>query len=273
MSGARLAMPVSSPGAIRWVTRGGESHLDTGMSFGLLELEEGGAFADASTEERAIVLLSGEVDFGWEDDGETARSIARRISLFDERPTVLHVAAGEPVEIAAGSDAELAWISTANGRGFAPRLFAPEALFESEWRGEGKVEDAALREVRTIFDDRNRPESNLVLGEVVNLPGRWSSWPPHHHPQPEIYHYRFDRPEGYGHAELGDEVLRVAHGDTVKITGERDHPQVAAPGAAMWYLWFIRHLPEARYTVPEFSPAHRWTMEPGALAWRPKGRG
>jgi len=268
MSGARLAMPAAAPGAIRWITRAGEPELDTGMSFGLLALAAGGQFADASPEERAIVLLSGEVELQW--PGE--RAIARRDSLFDERPVVLHVPSGSAITIVARSGAELAWIATANERPFAPMLFEPDALLESEWRGEGRVDEAALREVRTVFDDRNRPESNLVLGEVVNLPGRWSSWPPHHHPQPEIYHYRFDRPEGYGHAELGDELLRVGHGDTVKILDGRDHPQVAAPGATMWYLWFIRHLPGSRYTVPEFTAAHRWTMAPGASAWTPRER-
>ena len=38
----------------------------------------------------------------------------------------------------------------------------------------------------------------MVLGEVVNLPGKWSSYPPHHHPQPECYFYRFDKPMGFG---------------------------------------------------------------------------
>ena len=38
----------------------------------------------------------------------------------------------------------------------------------------------------------------MVLGEVLNLPGKWSSYPPHHHPQPEVYFYRFDYPDGFG---------------------------------------------------------------------------
>ena len=56
-----------------------------------------------------------------------------------------------------------------------------------------------------------------MLGEVVTLPGGWSSYPPHHHPQPEIYHYRFTHPQGFGHAELGDDVFKVRHYDTIRI--------------------------------------------------------
>ena len=74
----------------------------------------------------------------------------------------------------------------------------------------GQVGGACLRLVRTIFDRTNAdPNAELVLGEVITLPGRWSSYPPHHHPQPEIYHYRFTHPQGYGHAELGEDVLLV----------------------------------------------------------------
>jgi 5-deoxy-glucuronate isomerase len=265
-AGALLPPPPAGVGAIRWIARAGEGGLDTGMSFGLLALGAGDRFEDFAAEERVLVLLAGEAAFEWSGDLATAG----RVSLFDERPTVLHVPAGEPIGVTARRDAELAWIATANDRAFAPRFFRPDEAVDREWRGASRVGEAALREVRTVFDDRNRPESNLVLGEVVNLPGRWSSWPPHHHPQPEIYHYRFDRPEGYGHAELGRDVMRVGHGDTVKILDERDHAQVAAPGYAMWYLWFIRHLPERRYTVPEFTPEYRWTMEPGARAWKPR---
>ena len=93
-----------------------------------------------------------------------------------------------------------------------------------------------------IVDDPERLEK--VLGEVVTMPGRWSSYPPHHHPQPEIYHYRFTRPQGYGHAELGDDVLKVKQFDTVKIFDGNDHAQCAAPGYGMYYSWVIRHLPD-----------------------------
>jgi 5-deoxy-glucuronate isomerase len=133
------------------------------------------------------------------------------------------------------------------------------------------VGGACWRWVRTIFDDSiSHPNAELVLGEVVNMPGRWSSYPPHHHPQPEIYHYRFSDPRGFGHAELGESVLRVRHGDTVKILDEQDHAQCAAPGYGMWYLWVIRHLPSERYTVPEFTTEHAWTMDPDAEVWCPK---
>ena len=60
------------------------------------------------------------------------------------------------------------------------------------------------------------------MGEVVTAPGGWSSYPPHHHEQPEIYHYRFTEPQGYGHAECGDDVFKVRQYDTYKIVDEKN---------------------------------------------------
>jgi 5-deoxy-glucuronate isomerase len=105
----------------------------------------------------------------------------------------------------------------------------------------------------------------------VNYPGRWSSYPPHHHDQPEIYHYRFTDPDGYGHAELGDDVLKVRTNDTVFIPPGLDHGQVSAPGYGMYYLWMIRHLPGNPYTGFTFAKEHQWTLNPKKQGWKPAG--
>ncbi len=38
------------------------------------------------------------------------------------------------------------------------------------------MQNACLRNVRLIFDRATRPETNRVVAEVVNYPGRWSSY-------------------------------------------------------------------------------------------------
>jgi 5-deoxy-glucuronate isomerase len=238
------------------ITRTGEPEHDTGMSFCVLRLQAGEAFRKSLDREAAWLLVDGEVQLS----ADGVEATAKRSSIFDEDPTVLHVPSGSEALVLALSEAELVLVETDSDWRFPPQLFGPGSLAETEHRGRGWLDDTAYRIVRTVFDRRNRPEAALVLGEVVCMPGRWSSYPPHHHPQPEIYHYRFDRPQGYGHAELGETVLRVQHGDTVKILDDHDHPQVAAPGYRMYYLWVIRHLPGEPYTVPEFTEAHRWLL-------------
>jgi 5-deoxy-glucuronate isomerase len=236
-----------------------------GLAFDLCRLPRGESLAATDPLESAWVLLRGdaELEFGG------ARHRVTRASLFDEPPTTLHLSAGTPCTIHSRSDdTEWAVVRTANARSFAPRLFTPREV-TPEYRGAGLVQNACLRNVRLIFDRAARPESNLVLGEVVNYPGRWSSYPPHHHDQPEIYHYRFTAPEGYGHAEIGDDVVKVREGDTIVIPPGRDHAQVSAPGYGMYYLWMIRHLPGNPYTGFTFTEAHKWTLDAAQQGWKP----
>ncbi len=249
------------------ITRIGEEKDDTGIGFGILKLDAGATLEETAERETAWLLLDGRLDL--RVDGDEARWSRR--SLFDDLPHCLHTGAGATVQMRCADAVELAVFRTANRATLPTRLYAPGDV-RDEARGMGQVHNAALRFVRTIFDDSNAdPNAELVLGEVITLPGRWSSYPPHHHPQPEIYHYRFSRPEGYGHAELGDHVLKVRHNDTVKIFAGNDHAQAAAPGYGMYYIWVIRHLPGNRYDVPTFTAEHAWTMRDNAEVWWPAG--
>ena len=97
------------------------------------------------------------------------------------------------------------------------------------------------REIKTFFDYDNAPFSNMVLGEVLNRPGKWSSYPPHHHPQPEVYFYRFDYPHGFGAGFANGDVYKTEQNGCAVIN-HGFHSQVVAPGYAMCYAWGIRHL-------------------------------
>ena len=247
------------------VTRVDESNDNTGIAFSILKLAAGSVHKETTAHETAWLLMEGRVTVSV--GGKNTEF--SRASLFDESPSCLHVAAGETVSFTCHSDVEFTVYATKNTKPFKPRLFQPKDV-PNEHRGAGQVGGACLRFVRTIFDGKNAdPNAELVLGEVVTMPGRWSSYPPHHHAQPEIYHYRFTKPQGFGHAELGEDVRKVRQYDTIKILNGVDHAQCAAPGYGMYYSWVIRHLPENPYTIPEFTAEHRWTMEKGADMWQP----
>ena len=241
------------------------SAVDHGLEFDLLVLGEGERFGETSGEESVWILLHGAAEI----ESAGTRTAVVRGNVFDHPPSAIHLSAGTSLQIrATAADTEWAIVRTANDRSFASRVFLPSDV-TPEYRGAGLVQNACLRNVRLIFDRASRPESNLVVGEVVNYPGRWSSYPPHHHDQPEIYHYRFTHPDGYGHAELGDDVRKVRHKDTVVIPPGRDHAQVAAPGYGMYYLWMIRQLPDNPYTGFTFAEEHKWTLDPAQQGWRP----
>lgn len=250
------------------ITRFDESENNTGISFSVLKLTAGATMQETVKHETAWLLMSGKVTV--RAGGQEA--IFERKSLFDESASCLHVSAGETISFTCQSDVEFTVYATENKKPFAPRIYQPKDV-PNEHRGAGQVGGACLRFVRTIFDKKNADaNAELVLGEVVTMPGRWSSYPPHHHPQPEIYHYRFTKPQGFGHAELGEDVYKVRQFDTIKIFDGLDHAQCAAPGYGMYYAWVIRHLPGNPYTVPEFTEAHRWTMEKDAQMWQPAER-
>ncbi|HEY4220043.1 MAG TPA: 5-deoxy-glucuronate isomerase [Myxococcota bacterium] len=241
-----------------------------GVDFAIVKMSAGEVLDEAHAKESAWVLLAGRARVQAEhaSGGVDVTSVSRE-SLFDDRPSALLVCGGARVRIAAETDAEWAVVRTASSAHFASRLYQPQDV-TSEARGQGLVQDASLRAVRMIFDHGTRPDAALVIGEVVHMPGRWSSYPPHHHAQPELYHYRFDKPQGYGHAELGDDVVKVKHNDTVKIIGGVDHPQVAAPGYAMWYLWIVRHQKNAPYTGFTFADEHKWILDGTDAGWSPR---
>jgi 5-deoxy-glucuronate isomerase len=230
---------------------------EVGIDFGVHRLAPGTRLAaPRSSGERALLVLR----------GRGALSVDGATLPFDRPewlrcgPFVAHGGSASELAVQAEDECEVAEVAVDNKASFAPRLYGP-ADVPTEHRGKGLLEDAAYRMVRTVFDRASAPpESRLVLGEVVTLPGRWSSYPPHHHPQPEIYYYRFSPAQGYGHGELGEAVFTLRDHDLLRITANRDHAQVAAPGYHMYYLWAIRHLPSAPYTGFEYSLEHRWLL-------------
>jgi 5-deoxy-glucuronate isomerase len=237
------------------------------MDFGILRLRPGEEWEDEEEKERAFLLMTGSVRVGW---GERSKTITRD-SLLDQGPWVLHVPPGVAVALEASANAELAVQKVRHDGTFEACLYGPEDC-RSERFGEGTMQGTATRVVRTVFDAASAPYSNMVLGEVVNYPGKWSSYPPHHHPQPEVYHYRFSPRGGYGYSEHGEEVFKVHDGDTALIAPRVTHPQTAAPGYAMYYIWMIPHLEDARFGPDsrEFVPEHLWLTKPHAAIWPEK---
>ncbi|MBN2329822.1 MAG: 5-deoxy-glucuronate isomerase [Candidatus Omnitrophica bacterium] len=228
-----------------------ENDEETKIDFGVFVLEPGRTHHFISEENEAAILI---VQGGGDIIVQQNTIEFDRYSWFDQPPWAVHAPARTPITVKARSRTEIALIMTPNAQSFSPRVYPPGEV-ENEHRGKGILNDAGYRIVRCVFDRRNAPpEANLVLGEVINFPGRWSSYPPHHHSQPELYYYRFDPEWGYGHGELGEEVFKIYNHDLLRITGERDHSQTAAPGFTMYYLWTIRHLPDNPYTGFTYTP-------------------
>ncbi len=218
-----------------------------------------------SSKEMALLLLDGIVVMKW--DGKEQRM--ERHSLFDEEPWCLHVPKDVEVEIEVESSSEVLIQKTDNDKNFEPRLYTPEDC-KTQIFGEGILGDTSKRYVRTIFDYEIAPYSNMVIGEVINPSGKWSSYPPHHHPQPEVYLYRFTKPQGFGCAIVGEEAYKVVNNSFLTIPGGLVHPQVTAPGYGMYYCWMIRHLEGNPWTDRIMDEDHSWLLDPKAEIWSGK---
>ena len=252
------------PFGLTWIARRDGEHADMLMDFGVYRMHQGDVYEEKADLEKAVLLVYGTVAFDWVENGEKKHHEEHRENCFDVPPTALHADAEGGIRITCLSEeAEINILRTDNPVCFGSHLYLP-AETPDEFRGAGLMRETSTRIVRTIFDYSNAPQAKLVLGEVIGFPGKWSSYPPHHHPQPEIYYYKCNPENGFGYGELGDDVVKVQNNDTVFIEPGLTHPHCTAPGYALWYLWAIRHLDGNPYRSPDypvFLKEHLWVMD------------
>ncbi len=207
------------------------------------------------SEEMAVLLVEGEITFNYEGKSEKVS----RAGMFIEGPSALHVPKNVIVSVTAGKDSEIVVQSTENDGLFPSKLYCP-ADCDSFVSCDGRWENTAVRDVVTVFDYNTAPYSNMVLGEVYARQGRWWSYIPHSHPQPEVYYYKFERPEGFGACFIGDVAYTVKDGSCGCFPGGLNHPQVTAPGYPMYNVWMIRHLPGNPWTDRIDDPRYSWLL-------------
>jgi 5-deoxy-glucuronate isomerase len=127
------------------------------------------------------------------------------------------------------------------------------------------------RNVRTILGPE-QTASRLLLGETVNPPGQWSSYPPHKHDVQappdevrleEVYLFKLDPPGGFGvqinYDDEGKDDAALVRTDDVAVISSGYHPVVAAPGYALYYLWIMAG--EGRAMAPHFDTRHAWVQQ------------
>jgi 5-deoxy-glucuronate isomerase len=160
-------------------------------------------------------------------DGELLQ-IDGRDDVFGRPGWSVLLAPGAQIEVDGDLSTTVVWRRADDFE--TPTRVVDAASVVEESRGEG----VTRRRVRTYLN-----EGPLIVGETINPPGGWSSWPPHSHDHEELYLYRFEPRHGFGvHIDLAESPVTVRDGDVVRIrSGE--HPVVAAPGCTMYYLWAL----------------------------------
>ncbi len=236
------------------------------MDVGYLIMEDGDTFEfHEDKKEMAWIMFEGNATV--EYDGKSVDM--ERPNPFDYSTWCLHLAPGGSCKLTAHGHSEFYVQKTYNDKTFENHLYTPDET--DTWRrgADGECAGCTKRDVRTSFDYEINPKSNMVLGEVINLPGKWSSYPPHSHPQPEVYFYHFEKPvEGFGASWCDGEVVEV-HNNGMSIITKGVHPVVMAPGFACAYAWGIRHLPDNPWEKTRIDdPAYTYLYDPNAEFWK-----
>lgn len=248
------------PGLHPYLTIEEGKGLAVGMDVALLILEEGQTYSECEPEkEAAFLLFCGAASFC----ANNACWDVSRKNEFTCEASCLHVCAGTSVVIRAQAHTEIYVQRVKNSTKFASKCYLPEDVQVTR-AGVTELQGTMRRNIKTIFDLENAPYSNMVLGEVLNFPGKWSSYPPHFHPQPEVYFYRFDKPQGFGAGFANGELHQTGHNGLLVIE-HGFHSQVAAPGYGLCYVWGIRHLPDDPWRKTRIDePEHLWMLQKDA---------
>ena len=230
----------------------------------LVRLEAGEAWSERAAGEQLAVVLGGTVEAS--ADGTALGPVGGRDDVFDGPGEAVYVPPGTELALAALAPATVAIASVPlDGRTPGTIRVIRGADQRVATTGSGNWQ----RTIRTILgpgDDAGR----LIVGETVNPPGNWSSYPPHKHDRQappeevaleEVYFYRL-RPEGGFAVQLlydGDEerAVIVHDGDAVPIPSGY-HPVVAAAGYELYYLWVLAG--ESHELMPFFDPQHAWVQ-------------
>jgi len=235
------------------------------IGLALSDLDAGQSFESTGDLETVVVLLGGVVDV--EANGESLGSAGGRSSVFEGPGHAVYAPPGTVLRLKATTPAQIAIATAPAGQG-APlkaRIIGP---------GDQRLADVGKgnwsRTVRTILGPEHAA-GRLLLGETINPPGNWSSYPPHKHDREappeevrleEVYFFKVDPPEGFGvqvrYDDAGTEAFTVRDGDSAVIRSGY-HPVVAAPGYSLYYLWIMAG--DGRQMIPYMDPAHAWVAE------------
>lgn len=243
------------------------------LDFGRLQLKNGEKYS-ATTGEReyALDILSGTASISVESASGGKQVFPHagvRPDVFSGPPVVVYVPPQSSFEVTAVSGALDVGVFSSPAKILnQPRLI--------EGSDVAKVEVGRDNWRRTVYSAlaENVPAERLLVGETLNPPGNWSSYPPHKHDRSnppkeavleEVYFFRLKPSQGFGFIwtytapddpEGFSNVFVVEDGDTVLLP-KGYHPVVAAPGYELHYTWVLAG-EERRYGAWNDDPRHVW---------------
>lgn len=188
-----------------------------------------------------------------------------RTEIFNSKPWGIYIPPDKSVKVKAIEDSEIVFATVKSEPNdvdvaiISPNEIDRRVVGTHNWK----------RYVTQVID-RKVGARHIIMGETVNPPGNWSSYPPHKHDKhnppyewkmEEVYLYRLNPPNGFGlqriYTEEGDVdvVYPVTNNTALPIT-RGYHPVVAAPGYSLYYLWVLGG--EDPVNIPKDDAKHAW---------------
>ena len=208
---------------------------------------------ETKDQETGLVCLNG-----------SARVTAGGQTFSMERLDSLYVPRDATIEVAAGSTGcDLAEIAAPVDQQY-PLQFVPYSGVKQDPGLHLSVGAAPNQREISILLGKNVQAGRIMAGVTFSAPGNWTSWPPHEHAKmlEEAYLY-IDMPAPafglqlvYTDAKEPELATIVREGDVV-LMPQGYHPNVAAPGGSINFLWMMaanRERDDRQYGVVNVQP-------------------
>jgi len=229
------------------------------LHYGRIILDDGDAPIrfDTSARETGLVCLKGTATV--KADGR-AYTLGRLDSLYVPRDSAIEVAPGQ-------GGCDLAEIAAPVDEKYPVQFVSFAEVQKDSTLRFNAGKETNQREVNILIG-KNVEAGRIMAGVTFSAPGNWTSWPPHEHAAmlEEAYLY-IDMPAPafglqlvYTDAQEPELATIVREGDVV-LMPQGYHPNVAAPGGSINFLWMMaahRERDDRKYGVfnvqPEFAP-------------------
>ena len=258
LSGCVIRGTDSKKGRTRWLAPGEQAvrHLH----YGRIILEAGDApvrFGNENQETGLICLQGGgEVSAG----GSTFKMVP-----YDS----LYVPRHSEIEVTAGREGcDFAEVSADVEHSY-PLKFVPFADVERDSGLHFQTGSEAAQRVVNILIGKNVEAGRILAGLTFSQPGNWTSWPPHEHAAmlEEAYIYIAMPSPGWGLQlvytnPLAPELAEVVREGDCVVMPQGYHPNVAAPGGSINFLWIMaahREVVDRQFGVVNVQPEYAAT--------------
>jgi 5-deoxy-glucuronate isomerase len=184
------------------------------------------------------------------------------------RYDAVYVPRGASIEVTPGADGcDLAEIAAPVERQYPVQFIRFADVRNSSDLRFNAGKDTNQREVNILIG-KNVEAGRIMAGITFSAPGNWTSWPPHEHAAmlEEAYLY-IDMPAPSFGLQLvyvdpnEPEIATIVREGDVVLMPQGYHPNVAAPGGSINFLWMMaanREQEDRKYGVfnvqPEFAP-------------------